>query len=92
MLSFQQPPFAECGANHRIKEYLPVPFSHPVTKTLERWKKRFIQNSLESRKRLLHSVHIQRMETPAKGLGNLKRKFVLYFSEPFLEGVTEMGS
>lgn len=47
-LSFQQPPFAECGANHRIKEYLTVPFSRPVTKTLERWKKCFIQNSLAS--------------------------------------------
>lgn len=68
-----------------------MPFSHPVTKTLERWKKCFIQNSLESRKRLLHSVHIQRMETPGKGLANLKRKFVLYLFWTFSRGSDRDG-
>lgn len=49
------------------------------------------KQSLESRKHLLHSVHIQRMETPAKGLGNLKRKFVLYLFWTFPRGSDRDG-
>lgn len=106
LLSLQQSSYAESGAHCRIKKYAIVPFFHcllwvrvvnPETETLEWWKKCFDQNSLKRGGKCLKNFycivlilkewrHLQKDQWTQRG------NLFCTFSEPFLEGVTEMDS